>query len=126
MFTGTWNLMCGRTTVKVNCHLTANGSKALTDGVNYGNIKSPECEIIIDITTHEACPVLTEMQKAEYMVFAGRQYFLGDKCQVMHAQPASTVTYVSCLSCDGLLLSSAVVAPQIFLLGVAEFSRFEK
>ncbi|XP_029706440.1 putative bifunctional UDP-N-acetylglucosamine transferase and deubiquitinase ALG13 isoform X5 [Takifugu rubripes] len=23
-----------------------------------------------------------EMQKAEYMVFAGRQYFLGDKCQV--------------------------------------------
>lgn len=22
------------------------------------------------------------MQKTEYMVFAGRQYFLGDKCQV--------------------------------------------
>lgn len=29
------------------------------------------------------CSVLTEMQKTEYMVFAGRQYFLGDKCQVM-------------------------------------------
>ncbi|KAK1875927.1 putative bifunctional UDP-N-acetylglucosamine transferase and deubiquitinase ALG13 [Dissostichus eleginoides] len=23
-----------------------------------------------------------EMQKTDYMVFAGRQYFLGDKCQV--------------------------------------------
>lgn len=26
---------------------------------------------------------LTEMQKTDYMVFAGRQYFLGDKCQVI-------------------------------------------
>lgn len=60
--------------------------------VSTGNVKSPECETIIDITTHEACPVLTEMQKAEYMVFAGRQYFLGDKCQVTLAQPAPSHT----------------------------------
>lgn len=30
----------------------------------------------------DGCSVLAEMQKTEYMVFAGRQYFLGDKCQV--------------------------------------------
>lgn len=39
------------------------------------------------------CSVLAEMQKTEYMVFAGRQYFLGDKCQVTlaaaHAWDAS-------------------------------------
>lgn len=31
---------------------------------------------------NRVCCVLAEMQKTEYMVFAGRQYFLGDKCQV--------------------------------------------
>lgn len=34
------------------------------------------------MTSLQMCSVLTEMQKTEYMVFAGRQYFLGDKCQV--------------------------------------------
>lgn len=29
---------------------------------------------------------VSEMQKTEYMVFAGRQYFLGDKCQVQKPQ----------------------------------------
>lgn len=29
---------------------------------------------------------MTEMQKTDYMVFAGRQYFLGDKCQVTPGQ----------------------------------------
>lgn len=28
---------------------------------------------------------VSEMQKTDYMVFAGRQYFLGDKCQVQRA-----------------------------------------
>lgn len=29
------------------------------------------------------------MQKTEYMVFAGRQYFLGDKCQVTQPSPTT-------------------------------------
>lgn len=35
------------------------------------------------------------MQKTEYMVFAGRQYFLGDKCQVKHN--------ISCGHADSML-----------------------
>ena len=30
-----------------------------------------------------------EMQKTDYMVFAGRQYFLGDKCQVRGSSTVS-------------------------------------
>lgn len=45
------------------------------------------------MTSLRLCCVLTEMQKTEYMVFAGRQYFLGDKCQVtpMEAWPAAAL-----------------------------------
>lgn len=46
----------------------------------------------------DVCSVLTEMQKTEYMVFAGRQYFLGDKCQVTLAT-AAQVTWDGGVSC---------------------------
>lgn len=36
--------------------------------------------------TCSSCMCVSEMQKTEYMVFAGRQYFLGDKCQVQRAK----------------------------------------
>lgn len=37
---------------------------------------------------------VTEMQKTDYMVFAGRQYFLGDKCQVKNISSDFTAAAV--------------------------------
>lgn len=34
------------------------------------------------------------MQKTDYMVFAGRQYFLGDKCQVRRLYPCITEKFI--------------------------------
>nr|XP_046233849.1 putative bifunctional UDP-N-acetylglucosamine transferase and deubiquitinase ALG13 isoform X2 [Scatophagus argus] len=48
----------------------------------YKVLKSLDTEVYRNLEFDVWQDTCKEMQKTEYMVFAGRQYFLGDKCQV--------------------------------------------
>uniref|UniRef100_A0A3Q4BS80 UDP-N-acetylglucosamine transferase subunit ALG13 n=1 Tax=Mola mola TaxID=94237 RepID=A0A3Q4BS80_MOLML len=48
----------------------------------YKVLKSLDMEVYRNLEFDVWQDTCKEMQKTEYMVFAGRQYFLGDKCQV--------------------------------------------
>ena len=39
--------------------------------------------------------LLIELQKSDYMEYAGRQYYLGDKCQVSFFKEETNLTFVS-------------------------------
>ncbi|KAK0150305.1 putative bifunctional UDP-N-acetylglucosamine transferase and deubiquitinase ALG13 [Merluccius polli] len=51
-------------------------------GLPYKVLKSLDAELYRNLEFDVWHETRKEMQKTDYMVFAGRQYFLGDKCQV--------------------------------------------